>query len=54
MMLGEKPGVINLSLTFSGPNPIVDAVINEAIEVGMAVVVAAGNVAEDACNSSPS
>lgn len=47
-----EPGVVNLSL--SGPaSPDLDALVDELVAAGLTVVVAAGNEAADACDSSP-
>ncbi|AMX03149.1 S8 family serine peptidase [Microbulbifer thermotolerans] len=49
---GKKPGVINMSLG-SGASLAVDTAVKNAINAGFAVVAAAGNEAQDACNRSP-
>ncbi len=49
----ELPAVANISITASGPSSALDTAIQNAINAGVTVVVAAGNFNMDACNYSP-
>lgn len=46
------PGVINMSLG-GGANSVIDSAVNDAVNAGLVVVVAAGNSSADACSYSP-
>jgi hypothetical protein len=46
------PGVINMSLG-GGANSAIDSAVNDAVNAGLVVVVAAGNSSADACSYSP-
>jgi subtilisin family serine protease len=49
---GQSPGVVNMSL--GGPiSTSLDQAVNNVIAAGFAVVIAAGNSGDDACNYSP-
>ena len=47
-----SPAVVNMSLG-GGPSPSLDAAVQTLIDLGITVVVAAGNSSQDACNFSP-
>ena len=48
-----KPAVANISILASGGSPSIDTAIQNAINAGVTMVVAAGNNNLDACNYSP-
>lgn len=50
---GVRPGVVNLSLGYLGPAPVLEAAIERVIAAGFVVTVSAGNEAGDACAKSP-
>jgi subtilisin family serine protease len=50
---GTKPGVVNMSLSFSAIDPLIDGKVQALINAGFHVVVAAGNQNVDACTKSP-
>lgn len=50
----QSPAVVNLSLTSTSRVPALDAAVRGLVSRGVAVAVAAGNSAGDACRESPS
>lgn len=50
---GVRPGVVNMSLVTESVSPALDSAVSTVVGQGMTVVVAAGNVAADACRYSP-
>lgn len=48
----NRPSIINISIKFP-PNDLLDAVVTDAVNAGVHVVVSAGNVASDASTQSP-
>lgn len=48
-----KPAIINLSLTYSGYDAVVDALISELLAMGVHLFSAAGNANVDACATYP-
>ena len=48
----QKPAVVNMSLG-GGANPAIDAAVSSSISKGITYVIAAGNSALNACNTSP-
>lgn len=49
----RMPAVINLSLTYSGYDSVVDALLQELLSMGVHVFAAAGNRNNDACSTYP-
>lgn len=49
----RMPAVINLSLTYSGYDSVVDALLQELLSMGVHVFAAAGNRNTDACSTYP-
>lgn len=54
MKNGQKPSVVNMSLSFRGVVvPVVDEAVQRLFYAGFPIVIAAGNYNADACNNSP-
>lgn len=49
----EKPAVVNMSLNFDHPAPMLKAAVKKVIEKGITVVASAGNDGQDACGHPP-
>lgn len=49
----RTPAVVNMSLTFAGSSPSIEAAIAQSVSLGVVYTVAAGNQAADACGFSP-
>ncbi|MFE4582187.1 S8 family peptidase [Streptomyces chartreusis] len=49
----EKPAVVNMSLNFDNPAPMLEEAVKKVIDKGITVVASAGNDGQDACNYPP-
>ncbi|QRV96495.1 subtilisin-like protease 8 [Ceratobasidium sp. AG-Ba] len=52
-LVTKRPSVINISIGSDGPDPATDKAVTDAVNLGMHIVVAAGNTNQDCSVTSP-